>query len=213
MLRKCSTTTVGKAAADCTARDFLASKINKSSMRKLFVVAIIPCFLPLLLAVCLPASAAEVPDKWSYPIVELDPADRLDDNSVTAGQPALVIGEWNIAGNMDGWSDSDLSNISVSNGTLTATGSADSPYIQYSSISSQPDLDFAYFDYLQFRMKLPVDFDDDVILFYGTTETPGISAGSDLNLVIPAADVPKDGNWHTYRLDLGLVVWWRDFFD
>ena len=182
-----------------------------ASMKKSFVAAIVPFLLSLLLAICMPAYAAEIPDKWSYPIVELDPADRLDDNSVTAGQPALVIGEWNIAGNMDGWSDSDLSNISVSNGTLTATGSADSPYIQYSSISSQPDLDFAYFDYLQFRMKLPVDFDDDVILFYGTTETPGISAGSDLNLVIPAADVPKDGNWHTYRLDLGLVVWWRDF--
>lgn len=155
--------------------------------------------------------AVEPPKVWSMPILTLDVADRLADNSVTAGDPAVILGQWNTPGNMDGWNDSGLSNVSVSGGILSGTGSIDSPYIQFSDIANPPDLDFAYFDYIQFRLKLPVDFNDDIILFYGTSTHPGISVSSDLNLVIRASEIPKDGNWHTYRLDLGLVVWWRDF--
>lgn len=151
------------------------------------------------------------PDVWSYPDVSLDPADRLDDNSITAGDPAVILGEWNTSGNMDRWTESGLTGVSVSGGKLSGTGTTDSPYIQLSGISPTLDLDFAYFDYLQFRLKLPVGFNDDIILYYGTTTSPGVSTDSDLNLVIPSSEVPSDGAWHTYRLDLGLIVWWRDF--
>ena len=154
---------------------------------------------------------AGTPDVWSYPDVSLDPADRLDDNSVTPGDPAVILGDWNTSGNMDGWTDSGLTSVSTSGGTLSGTGTTDSPYIQLSGISPSLDLDLAYFDYLQFRLKLPAGFNDDIVLYYGTTPSPGVSTDSDLNLVIPSSEVPADGQWHTYRLDLGLIVWWRDF--
>lgn len=153
----------------------------------------------------------QMPDQWAVPILTLDPADRLADNSVRPSQSARVLGGWDAAGDMNGWTASELSNVVINNGILTATGSADSPYLQLSNIANPLDLDFAYFDYLQFRLKLPVGFDEDIVLFYGTHTHAGISTSSDLNLVIPAADIPQDGAWHTYRLDLSLVVWWRDF--
>ena len=71
-------------------------------------------------------------------------------------------------------------------------------------------MDFGYFDYLQFRLKLPEGRRDDIILYYGHTNAPLINTGSTRNLVIPADVIPTDGGWHTYRLDLGLAVWWRD---
>ncbi len=144
----------------------------------------------------------------------IDPGNRLVDNSGDpAGQNPFRPGTWNNDGNLDGWTTNNLTDIDVSGGSLTATGSANSPYIQLMNMSNGPDLDFGYFDFLQFRMKLPAGFNDDIKFYFGTSTQNGIDTGGDRTFSFPAEIVPDDGDWHTYRIDLGLVVWWRDTLD
>ena len=120
----------------------------------------------------------------------------------------MLLGEWNTAGNLEGWSGSSINGLVVANGTISGTGSAASPYIQKTAISNGPDLDLGFFDYLQIRLQVPASFNDDILFSFGTAVNPGLASNRVFRL--SAAQVAKDGNWHTYRLDLGLVVWWRD---
>lgn len=151
------------------------------------------------------------PPSWTQPPLTVDPADRLVNNvSTPKGQDACVLGRWDTAGQMDGWTSAGLADITVANGVLTAMGTEEAAYLELSSMVQGPDLDFGYFDYVQFRLKLPAGVQDDIVIFYGTSAAPGIYSGSTRNLLIPAASIPQDGQWHTYRLDVGLAVRWRD---
>jgi hypothetical protein len=141
-----------------------------------------------------PAFAADV-------TVQLDPADRLMNKT--------VFGEWATPGNLDGWSGTNISGLTSTGGYITGTGTASDPNIRKTGMSA-PDLDFGYNDYLQIRIKVPASFDDDIIFQFGTSLHTGFSTSREFR--IPDANIPKDGNWHSYRLDLGLVVWWRDTF-
>ncbi len=149
-----------------------------------------------------------------YKPYKVDSPYRLADNSGSVKDlPAFILGEWNAAGDMDGWSDTGLTGKSVANGILTATGTTDAPYIELTNIGHQPDLDLGYFDFIQFRLKLPAGFDDDIVFYFGTSVKDGIDTTGDRSFVLPAEYVQKDGEWHTYRIDVGLVVWWRDYLD
>ena len=151
------------------------------------------------------------PSVWSTPALTLDPDTRLVNNSSSPkGQTALILGRWNTPGSLDDWTASGINDITVADGYLTATGTQNTPYLQLTGIADGPDLDFGYFDYLQFKLKLPASFQDDIVIFFGTSSESGIYTGSNMNLVIPADNIPQDGQWHVYRLDLGLTVWWRD---
>lgn len=131
--------------------------------------------------------------------VDVDPPDRL--------MNAVVLGEWATPGNLDGWSGSSISGLTSTGGYITGTGTASDPNIQKTGISG-PDLDFGYYDFLQIRIKVPASFNDDIIFSFGTTVNSGFASNREFR--IPDVNIPKDGDWHTYRLDLGLVVWWRD---
>jgi autotransporter-associated beta strand protein len=137
-----------------------------------------------------------------YEPIEVDPASRL--------MNAIVLGEWNGA-TLDGWTVANAASSSVADGSLTVTSpssSANPVQIDLRSISGGPYLDYGYFDYLQIRLRLPVGFDKDVTFSFGTTTKSGFA--DDRTFSIPGDQLVTDGQWHTYRLDLGLVVWWRD---
>jgi carbonic anhydrase/acetyltransferase-like protein (isoleucine patch superfamily) len=137
-----------------------------------------------------------------FQAVVLDPPTRL--------MNSRVLGEWNGTG-LDGWSVSNAASSSVAGGVLTVTSQSNTSNpvrIDLTALSAGPDLNFGYFDYLQLRMQLPAGCDKDVTFSFGTSTRTGFA--SDRVFSIPAADLAKDGLWHTYRLDLGLVVWWRD---
>jgi carbonic anhydrase/acetyltransferase-like protein (isoleucine patch superfamily) len=131
--------------------------------------------------------------------VEVDPPDRLSNTT--------VLGEWSTPGVLDGWSGTNISGLTSTGGYITGTGTTSTPYIQ-KTVMSAPDLDFGYNDYLQIRIKVPAGFSDDIIFSFGTSTNTGFSTSREF--IIPQANIPGDGNWHSYRLDLGLVVWWRD---
>jgi carbonic anhydrase/acetyltransferase-like protein (isoleucine patch superfamily) len=151
------------------------------------------------------------PSVWTKPGLTVDVWTRLVDNSSTPkGQTAQILGKWNTPGSLDGWTTSGLTDIVVADYYLTATATRNAPFIQLTGIENGPDLDFGYFDYIQFQMKLPASVQNDIIIFYGTSSQSGIDPGSNMNLVIPAEKIPQDGQWHSYRLDLGLAVRWRD---
>jgi hypothetical protein len=134
-------------------------------------------------------------------VVAVDPAGRL------AG--TTVLGEWNAAGNFEGWAGSDLSGLGVSGGVLTATNATTSVNgsMSRTAMVGGADLDLGFNDYLQLRVKLPVGYAGDVRVEFGTATHPGFAATR--QFVIPAASVVKDGAFHVYRLDLGLEVYWR----
>jgi hypothetical protein len=46
-----------------------------------------------------------------------------------------------------------------------------------------------------------------VLIYYGVTNTPGISSARMLS--IPSLQIPADGAFHVYRFDLGLEIFWR----
>ncbi len=132
-------------------------------------------------------------------LINVDPPDRLMNSE--------VLGEWATPGNLDGWTGNNISGLSSTGGYITGIGAAINSSIQKTGIAG-PDLDFGFFDYLQIRIKVPASFNDDIVLYFGTTVNGGFATNREFQ--IPDANIPKDGDWHTYRLDLGLVVWWRD---
>ncbi len=116
--------------------------------------------------------------------------------------------EFNTAGNFQGWTTSGVTGAAVSGGSLTGTASGTDPQLLRLSISGGPDLDLGFNDSIEIRLQVPASYTGDIQLFYGTTETPGIDTGARA-ITIPAAQVPKDGAFHVYRIDVGLDVRWR----
>jgi hypothetical protein len=153
----------------------------------------IPCFEPLEPRFLFDTAAA----------VDVDPPDRLMDS--------VVYAEWNSSGQLEGWQVGNGANVTVSGGSLTAQsplGSADPLQVDLLNISAGPDLDFGYFDYFQTRMLLPSGYDGGVAFYFGTTTHGGLDANRTFE--ISAEQISPDGQWHTYRIDLGLETWWRD---
>jgi len=136
-------------------------------------------------------------------LIEVDPPDRL--------MNSFVVGEWATEGNLDGWTGSSISGLTATGGAITGTGTGASPYIQRLNLAG-PDLDFGYYDYLQIRLKVPASFNDDIIFRFGTSTHDGVTSTS-REFRITSSEIVTDGNYHSYRLDLGLVIWWRDSLD
>ncbi|NCA12336.1 hypothetical protein EBR56_11165 [bacterium] len=134
----------------------------------------------------------------------VDPADGLRLVS------SAVLGEWNTAGKVDGWTATPAAGAEVAAGVLTVAAPAGGGAVKIArpNIAAGPDLDRGYFDFVQTRLKLPRGFSQDFVFQFGTDTHPGFAA--DRSFTIPAAQVAADGQWHTYRLDVGLEVWWRD---
>ena len=135
-------------------------------------------------------------------VVAVDPADRLSG--------ASVLGEWSINGDTEAWSGSNITGLEADGGALTGdiTSATEDGSVSRTAISGGPDLDLGFNDFLQIRIRVPANYTGDVKIEYGTTTNPGF----DVNrlFVIPTASIVKDGAPHTYRLDLGLEIWWRD---
>lgn len=128
-------------------------------------------------------------------------------------------GEWNTAGNFAGWSISNAINATVSNGVLSATSSATTPAISLNAIASGPDFDLGFNDFLDLRLKLPLNYTGDVQIYYGVLNggfADGESTQRNLTgfdssrcFTIPNASLAKDGAFHLYRINLSLEVWCR----
>jgi carbonic anhydrase/acetyltransferase-like protein (isoleucine patch superfamily) len=132
----------------------------------------------------------------------VDPPDRLSGSA--------VLGEWTVDGDLQSWTGTNAAGLTALGGVMSAdsnSASADAT-VELPAIGGGPDLDLGYNDYLQIRIKLPSGYTGDVMIKYGTTINPGFSATR--QFVLPAASVIRDGAFHTYRLDLGLEVFWRD---
>ena len=129
--------------------------------------------------------------------IEVDPATPL------TGTYAV---EWNTAGDLESWTTSQVTSATVSGGTFSGTTSGTAPQIIRTGLSG-PDLDLGFNDYLELRIQVPASHTGDIRISYGTTATAGFNAARVLS--IPDALVPADGNFHTYRIDVGPEPWWR----
>ena len=135
-------------------------------------------------------------------VLAVDPTDRLSG--------ATVLGEWATAGNLDAWAGTNVTGLAATGGSLTgsdASATTDAS-VSRTAMSGGPDLDLGFNDYLQVRLQVPAAYAGDVQIEYGTTVKTGFATTR--LFVIPTASIPKDGAFHTYRLDMGLEVWWRD---
>lgn len=135
-------------------------------------------------------------------VAAVDPADRL------AG--SRVLGEWAADGNLDGWTGAEVTGLTSAGGFLTGSDASATlnASVSLGALASGPDIDYGFNDYLQIRLKLPASYTGDVRIEYGTSVNPGFAAAR--RFVLPAASIVKDGAFHTYRLELGLEVFWRD---
>lgn len=135
-------------------------------------------------------------------VVGVDVVDRL------TGSTSL--GAWNTDGSLEAWIGSHTSGLGVTGGVLVGDDSSASTdaSISLNALANGPDLDLGFNDYLQIRVKLPVGYTGDVQFEFGTSTRIGFSTSR--RFVLPSASIPKDGAFHTYRLDLGLEVFWRD---
>ena len=132
----------------------------------------------------------------------VDPSDRLATSDILGDFSGTSLG---------GWVVNNAASSSVGGGALTVTsqnGTSNATQIDLTNIANGPDLDFGYFDYLQIRIQLPANYSKDVTFSFGTSTHTGFA--SDRVFTLPAGNLAKDGLMHAYRLDLGLVVWWRD---
>ncbi|MGC4033448.1 MAG: DUF6055 domain-containing protein, partial [Tepidisphaeraceae bacterium] len=137
-------------------------------------------------------------------VVTVDPTDGLRLTTPT------VIGEWNTAGNTDGWAATGSTSTVVAGGTLSVTSDAASTpvAVSLSNIASGPYLDYGYYNYVQTRLAVQTGYVGDVTFSFGTTVKTGFA--TDRTFTIPASQLVADGQFHVYRMDVGLTPWWKD---
>ncbi|MFN7562244.1 MAG: LamG-like jellyroll fold domain-containing protein [Prosthecobacter sp.] len=135
-------------------------------------------------------------------VVAVDPVDRL------AG--ATVLGEWATDGAAEGWTGTNVTGLAAVGGSLVGNDNSTTAdaSVSRTAIVGGPDLDLGFNDYLQLRLKLPASYLGDVRIEFGTSVNTGFA--STRRFVLPTASIIKDGAFHTYRLDMGLEVFWRD---
>ncbi len=129
--------------------------------------------------------------------VEVDPATPLT---------GLWTSEWATDGALESWAGVNAS-TTVSGGLLSGVTATTDGRVERTSIASGPDLDLGFNDFLELRLQVPAGYAGVVQIYYGTTLTAGFAATRQID--IPASLIPKDGAFHTYRLNLGLEVYWR----
>ncbi len=147
--------------------------------------------LVICISILLPLAASALP-------IVVDPATPL------TGTYAV---EWN-GSTLENWTATQITGAIASGGNLSGTTSGTDPQITRTIPSaSRPDLDLGFNDFLEIRMRVPANYMDDIQIYYGTTATTGFSG--DRILSIPNATIPKDGAFHTYRIDVGPEPRWR----
>src|SRR5258708_7245988 len=126
---------------------------------------------------------------------------------VTALTNYTSLGEWNTDGNFEGWTTNQLSDAAVTNGVLTGTAGGSDPQIALLNLGSGPDLELDFNDYLDLRLQVPAGFAGNILIYYGVTNTPGISISR--AFTITNGSIPSDGAFHVYRVFIGPQVYWR----
>ena len=119
-------------------------------------------------------------------------------------------GEWNTAGNFDGWTSAQVGGATVAGGLLTGTASDSDPQVALLEVAGGPDLELAFYDYLEVRLQVPAGFTGSIPIYFGTTNTPGISASR--VVTIDSTNIPPDGAFHVYRVFFGPEIYWRGNF-
>lgn len=114
--------------------------------------------------------------------------------------------DWNTNGNLENWTPTNAT-ASVAGGVLSGTATTTDSSIRLNNFAGGPNLDLGFNDFLEIKIQVPASYTGAIQVFYGTTMTTGYSAAR--VLTIPADRIPKDGAFHTYRIQLGLEVYWR----
>jgi carbonic anhydrase/acetyltransferase-like protein (isoleucine patch superfamily) len=102
--------------------------------------------------------------------------------------------------------------------TLTAQDTSDGiAGWSHSGITNAIDLNLAYNDFIDIRLKVPADYEGNLYLYYGVTNA-GVSnifvttGFDDVRMVtLASTNLVRDGAFHVYRLYMGLEKWWRGF--
>ena len=128
--------------------------------------------------------------------------------------------EWNTSGNAEGWVGTNAT-VAVANGSLSGTATTTDSRVSISNFASGPDLDLGFNDFIELRVQVPAAYTGNIQIFYGTTSyAVGTAGGGATNatttgfsasrvITIPSSSIPKDGAFHTYRIDAGLEPAWR----
>ena len=138
------------------------------------------------------------------------PADIAVDPAGGELREFASLGEWNVEGDLEGWTVDQASGAAASGGALSGSDDGVSPVdpkVQLLGKAGGPDLDLGYNDYLEFRLSVPAEYSGDIQIYWGTTSLPGIS--DERSLTIPSTLLPGDGWYHVYRIDMGLEPSWR----
>jgi carbonic anhydrase/acetyltransferase-like protein (isoleucine patch superfamily) len=138
-------------------------------------------------------------------------AGQLGSVTVDPASPPLTnfttLSYWTTNNSLGSWTAQQISNITFSAGVLTGTASGGDPQLALLNMANGPDLDLAFFDYVDIRLQLPAGFSANIPVYYGVTNTPGISATR--VFTIPGSSIPTDGAFHVYRIFIGPQVFWR----
>ncbi len=143
----------------------------------------------------------------------VDPTDGLR-LSVGDEQPSNILGDVAITNSFGNWSIGGGSIVTSGSG-MTATGATSGIAVTLSKsgiAAMATPLEYAYYDYVQIDLQLPVGYASPVTFSYGTsTAVPTSQQGfsSTRTFTIPASQVATDGQFHIYRINVGKLVWWE----
>lgn len=144
---------------------------------------------------------------FSTPSPVAPPNTNIVVDPVTSLTNYTSLAEWNTNGNFESWTSNQVSSATVLGGILSGTANGSAPQVAKLNFAGGPDLDLGYNDQLELRVQVPADFTGNLQIYYGVTNTPGINSAR--LITIPNANIPKDGAFHVYRIDVGLEILWR----
>src|SRR3569833_2872076 len=160
-------------------------------------------FLSLMLALPLSAQTNALRDGVTVAI-----------DSTVALTNYTTLGDWNMDGNLDGWSAPQVNGATVSGGLLSGTAGGTDPQITLTGLGANgPDLDLAFNDYLDVRLQVPAGFGGTVVFYFGATNnytgTANTTTGFNASREVTITNIPADGNFHVYRIFFGPHIYWR----
>jgi len=135
-------------------------------------------------------------------------------NAWTTANATWTGTEWNSNNNYESWTRSGTTGAGVTGGILSATSNTADPQLSRTNISGGPDLDLGWNDFIDIRIRLPLNYAGNIEIYYGfTATTDGFASQRGFSgtrmVTIPNSVIAKDNAFHVYRIDMGLEPLWR----
>lgn len=118
--------------------------------------------------------------------------------------PTISLGEFDRDGGLDGWTANPQISaplVTAASSSISATTAGNDPILQLTALN----IDTSIYEAIEFRLAVGPLSTSRFEFFWGTNTFPGPAGGQSVAIT---AEIVRDGEFHTYRFDMGDEAAW-----